>query len=150
MRDTFCWRRKIYCEEMANDFKQTLCKVLTNSSHERRDRSHHQPQRSVRQQRELIPPQEMRTDRERSSYSCSALLIHEGAMITAGNNLIESTARALLRERIEATPWFRIKMSKEQRRAAIEREVDAYWHLFIADAAERLLGPAGAGQRSKH
>jgi hypothetical protein len=48
----------------------------------------------------------------------------------AGDNLIESTARALLRERIEATPWFQIRMSQEQRRAAIEREVDTYWHLF--------------------
>jgi hypothetical protein len=56
-------------------------------------------------------------------------------MTCAGGNLLESTARALLRERIEATPWFRIKMTQEQRRAAIEREVDAYWHLFVADAA---------------
>jgi hypothetical protein len=37
-------------------------------------------------------------------------------MASAGDNLIESTARALLRERIEATPWFRIKMTQEQRR----------------------------------
>jgi len=53
-------------------------------------------------------------------------------MTRAGDKLIEFTARALLRERIEATPWFRIKMTQEQRRAALEREVDAYWHLFIA------------------
>ena len=53
-------------------------------------------------------------------------------MIRAGDKLIEFTARALLRERIEATPWFRIKMTQEQRRAALEREVDAYWHQFIA------------------
>ena len=71
-------------------------------------------------------------------------------MTRAGDNLIESTARALLRERIEATPWFRIKMTQDQRRAAIEREVDAYWHLFIADAAERLLGPGEASPHSKH
>jgi hypothetical protein len=32
-------------------------------------------------------------------------------MTRAGDNLIQSTARALLRERIEATPWFRIKMT---------------------------------------
>ena len=68
-------------------------------------------------------------------------------MTRAGDNLIEFTARALLRERIEATPWFRIKMTQEQRQAAIEREVDAYWHLFVADAAERLLGP---GEASPH
>lgn len=68
----------------------------------------------------------------------------------AGDNLIEFTARALLRERIEATSWFRFKMSREQRRAAIEREVEAYWHLFVADATERLLGPGDASQHSKH
>jgi hypothetical protein len=71
-------------------------------------------------------------------------------MIGAGDNLIESTARALLRERIEATPWFRIKMTQEQRRVAIEREVDAYWHLFIADATKRLLGPGEESQHSRH
>jgi hypothetical protein len=71
-------------------------------------------------------------------------------MTRAGDNLIESTARTLLRERIEATPWFRIKMTQEQRWAAIEREVDAYWHLFIADATQRLLGPGEANPHSKH
>ncbi len=71
-------------------------------------------------------------------------------MTTAGDNLIEFTARALLRERIEATPWFRIRMTQDQRRTAIEREDDAYWDLFIADAAERLLGPGNASQHSKH
>jgi hypothetical protein len=71
-------------------------------------------------------------------------------MTGAGDNLIESTARALLRERIEATPWFRIRMTLEQRRTAIEREVDAYWHLFIADAAERLLAPGEASRHSQH
>ena len=71
-------------------------------------------------------------------------------MTTAGGNLLKFTARALLRERIEATPWFRTKMSQEQRRAAIEREVDTYWHLFVADAAERLLGPGEASPHSKH
>jgi hypothetical protein len=71
-------------------------------------------------------------------------------MTGAGDNLIESTARALLRERIEATPWFRIKMTQEQRQAAIERDVDAYWHLFIADAAEWLLGPDTANEQTTH
>jgi hypothetical protein len=71
-------------------------------------------------------------------------------MTCAGDNLIESTARALLRERIEATPWFRIKMTQEQRQAAIEREVSAYWHLFIADAVEWLLGPDTANEQTTH
>ena len=71
-------------------------------------------------------------------------------MTGAGDSLIETTARALLRERIEATPWFRIRMTQEQRRSAIEREVEAYWHLFVADAAERLLGPGEASRHPKH
>ena len=71
-------------------------------------------------------------------------------MAGAGDNLIETTARALLRERIEATPWFRIRMSQEQRRAAIEREVEAYWHLFVADAAAWLLGLGETSPHSKH
>ena len=71
-------------------------------------------------------------------------------MTAAGSNLLESTARALLRERIEATPWFRIKMTQKQRRAAIEREVNAYWHLFIADATERWLALGDASQHIKH
>ncbi|MBL0403721.1 hypothetical protein JKG68_07075 [Microvirga aerilata] len=71
-------------------------------------------------------------------------------MTGASNNLIESTARALLRERIEATPWFRIRMSQKQRQVAIEQEVDAYWHLFVADATERLLRPGKASAHAKH
>jgi hypothetical protein len=71
-------------------------------------------------------------------------------MTGAGDNLIEFSARALLRERITATSWFRIRMTQEQRRAAIEREVDAYWHLFVADATERLLGLGEASQHPKH
>jgi len=93
----------------------------------------------------------MQTEREWSGYVRSARLIHEGEqMTTTGASLLETTARALLRERIEATPWFRIRMTQEQRRAAIEREVEAYWHLFVTDAAERLLGPGQASQHAQH
>ncbi len=62
-------------------------------------------------------------------------------MTTKGSQLIEATARAMLRERIEATPWFRIRMTQKQRQAAIEKDVEAYWHLFINDAAKQLLDP---------
>ncbi len=100
---------------------------------------------------ELIPPQETRLARDRPGYPAFAWLIYEGEPMTgAGDNLIGSTARALLRERIEATLRFRIRMSQDQRQAAIEREVDAYWHLFVADAAQRLLGPGKASPHSKH
>jgi hypothetical protein len=37
----------------------------------------------------------------------------------AGDNPIVPTAHALLRERIGAAPWFRIRMSQEQRQAAL-------------------------------
>ncbi len=45
----------------------------------------------------------------------------------------------MLRERIERTPWFQNGMTRKQRQAAIEREVDRTWHLFIFDAVQRLI-----------
>ena len=53
----------------------------------------------------------------------------------------------MLRERIERTPWFQNGMTKKQRQAAIEREVDRTWHLFIFDAAQRLVDRAVKGQQ---
>jgi hypothetical protein len=55
------------------------------------------------------------------------------------NEDIEIEARAMLRERIERTPWFQNGMTRKQRQAAIEREVDRTWHLFIFDAVQRLI-----------
>jgi hypothetical protein len=52
---------------------------------------------------------------------------------------LEKEARALLRERIERTPWFRRGMTAKQRRAAIEREVNAHWRLVAFEAARRLI-----------
>jgi hypothetical protein len=52
----------------------------------------------------------------------------------------------MLRERIEQTPWFQHGMTRKQRQAAIEREVDRTWHLFIFDAAQRLIDRAAQGQ----
>jgi hypothetical protein len=37
-------------------------------------------------------------------------------------------------------------MTSKQRQAAIEREVDRTWHLFIFDAAQRLIDRAAQGQ----
>jgi hypothetical protein len=58
---------------------------------------------------------------------------------------IEALARAMLRQRIEQTPWFR-KMSAKERRAAIDRDVDQHWRLFVPDAvrwlAERVVEQA--------
>jgi hypothetical protein len=51
---------------------------------------------------------------------------------------IEALARALLRQRIEQTPWFRTGMTETQRQAAIDRDVDEHWRLFVPDAVKRL------------
>ena len=63
------------------------------------------------------------------------------------NEDIEHEARTILRERIERTPWFQRGMTKKQRQAAIEREVDRTWHLFIFDAAQRLVDRAAQEQQ---
>jgi hypothetical protein len=47
---------------------------------------------------------------------------------------IEALARAMLRQRIEQTPWFRMRMTAKQRQAAIQRDVDEHWRLFVPDA----------------
>jgi hypothetical protein len=60
---------------------------------------------------------------------------------------VEIEARAMLRERIERTPWFQHGMTRKQRQAAIEREVDRTWHLFLFDAAQRLVDRASQEQQ---
>ena len=60
---------------------------------------------------------------------------------------IETAAREMLRERIKATPWYRMGMSSKGRQRAIEREVDAYWHLFIPDAEKHLRASTENGER---
>ncbi len=57
---------------------------------------------------------------------------------TIDDKSIEAAAREMLRERIEATPWYRIGMTSKQRQQAIEREVETYWRLFVLDAAKQL------------
>jgi hypothetical protein len=52
---------------------------------------------------------------------------------------VELEARAIVRERIECTPWFRKGFTGPQRQKAIEREVDRCWILFVKDAAARLV-----------
>ncbi len=68
-------------------------------------------------------------------------------LATVRNEDIEHEARAMLRERIERTPWFQHGMTRKQRQAAIEREVDRTWHLFIFDAAQRLVDRAAQDQQ---
>ncbi len=69
-------------------------------------------------------------------------------MATVRNEDIEHEARTMLRERIERTPWFQNGMTRKQRQVAIEREVDRTWHLFIFDAAQRLIDRATQGQQA--
>ncbi len=68
-------------------------------------------------------------------------------MPTIRNEDIELEARAMLRERIEQTPWFQHGMTRKQRQAAIDREIDRTWHLFIFEAAQRLIDRAVKGQQ---
>ena len=56
---------------------------------------------------------------------------------------IEALARAMLRQRIEHTPWFRIRMTERQRQAAIDRDVDEHWRLFVPDAVRWLVAQVG-------
>jgi hypothetical protein len=60
---------------------------------------------------------------------------------------IEVEARCLLREQIERSAWFP-GMKKEERRAMIELEVDAWWHLKLKEAAAPLNRMAGSGIRA--
>ncbi len=56
-----------------------------------------------------------------------------------GPEQVEAEARALLRERIERTPWFQHGTTPEQRQAAIDHELDRWWHLMIDEAVRRLV-----------
>ena len=68
-------------------------------------------------------------------------------MATVSDEEVEVEARTMLRERIERTPWFQNGMTGKQRQAAIEREVDRTWHLFIFDAAQRLIDRVAQDQQ---
>jgi hypothetical protein len=55
------------------------------------------------------------------------------------NDDVEIEARVMLREKIERTAWFHHGMTEEQRRHAIEQDVDRHWPLLAVDAAKRLV-----------
>ena len=56
---------------------------------------------------------------------------------------IEALARAILRQRIEQTPWFRHGKTEKERRAAIDRDVEEHWRLFVPDAVRWLAERVG-------
>jgi hypothetical protein len=59
-------------------------------------------------------------------------------MATITLNVIEAEARALLRERIERTPWYP-NLSDEDRAERIAHDVECYWPTMIHEAARRLV-----------
>ncbi len=63
-------------------------------------------------------------------------------MPTISNDEVEAEARALLREQIERSPWFREELSENERQERISLEVDAWWHLKVEKAAQRLIDRA--------
>jgi hypothetical protein len=70
-------------------------------------------------------------------------------LATISNEAVEIEAHALMRERIERAPWFRSGMTRAQRQKTIEREVDRLWHLFVHDAAQRLVNRAAQDASSR-
>jgi len=60
-------------------------------------------------------------------------------LATISDEDVEIEARAMLREKIEQTPWFQRGMTRAQRQSTIDGEVDRLWHLFVHDAAQRLV-----------
>jgi hypothetical protein len=61
---------------------------------------------------------------------------------TISNDEVEAQARAILREQIDRSPWFREGLTDAERQERIQREVDAWWHLKVEEAAHRLIGRA--------
>lgn len=54
------------------------------------------------------------------------------------NAAVEAAARALLRERIEHSPWYPA-LSDQERREAIEADVERYWPTMVSEAAKGLI-----------
>ncbi len=58
-------------------------------------------------------------------------------MATIGADAIEAEARAILRARIEASPWYP-NLSEEDRSERIAHDVECYWPTMVHEAAKRL------------
>jgi hypothetical protein len=61
---------------------------------------------------------------------------------TISNDEVEAEARAILRHQIDHSPWFREGLTDAERQERIQREVDAWWHLKVEEAAHRLIDHA--------
>ena len=60
-------------------------------------------------------------------------------MATISNDQVEALARQLLWEQIDRSAWFREGLTDAERQSRIQREVEAWWHLKVEEAAHRLL-----------
>ena len=60
-------------------------------------------------------------------------------MPTIRNDEVEAEARAILRDQINRSPWFREGLSDDERQERIGLEVGAWWHLTVEEAACRLI-----------
>ena len=63
-------------------------------------------------------------------------------MPTVSNDEVEAEARAILRDQIDRSPWFREGLTDVERQERIQREVEAWWHLKVEEAAHRLIDRA--------
>ncbi len=59
-------------------------------------------------------------------------------MATISNDQVEALARQLLWEQIDRSAWF-AGLSEEERTAAIEADVEQWWHLRAGEAARILV-----------
>ena len=63
-------------------------------------------------------------------------------MATISNDQVEALARQLLWEQIDRSAWFREGLTDAERQSRIQLEVDAWWHLKVEEAAQRLVDRA--------
>jgi hypothetical protein len=64
-------------------------------------------------------------------------------MATARDEEIEAEARAMLRETIQRSGWYR-SLPEEERTRRIEQDVDQNWPMMLQEARKRLEQRAGS------
>lgn len=71
-------------------------------------------------------------------------------MATIEADEIEAKARAILRARIEGSPWYP-NLSEEDRAERIAQDVECYWPTMVHEGARRLVNRFAAKQAdSRH
>jgi len=64
-------------------------------------------------------------------------------MVTVRDEEIEAEARAMLRETIQRSGWYR-SLPEEERNKRIEQDVDQNWPMMLQEARKRLEQRAGS------